>query len=240
MARIRSIKPEFWTSEQVVECSPTARLLFIGIWNFSDDNGIHPDSVKRLKMEIFPSDSIADHEIQAMVDELLKVGLLEHYKVENLGFLRVTGWSRHQKIDKPTYKHPLPIPPKFDDASEKARRPLPESSASPRVRNGMESNGKNMSGNPDAIQILEYLNEKAGRDYRPVKANLSLIDARLKEGATPDECRAVVDAKVMAWSSDVKMREYLRPKTLFSATNFAQYAGELGSEGSGVPAWEQV
>ena len=43
MARIRTIKPEFWTSEQVVDCSPTARLLFIGLWNFCDDGGVHPD-----------------------------------------------------------------------------------------------------------------------------------------------------------------------------------------------------
>ena len=29
MARIRSVKPEYWTSEQVMECSPTARLLLL-------------------------------------------------------------------------------------------------------------------------------------------------------------------------------------------------------------------
>ena len=43
MARIRSIKPEFWTAEQVMECSPMARLLFIGMWNFCDDGGNHHD-----------------------------------------------------------------------------------------------------------------------------------------------------------------------------------------------------
>jgi uncharacterized phage protein (TIGR02220 family) len=79
-----------------------------------------------------------------------------------------------------------------------------------------------------AIEILTYLNEKARRNYRPVKANISLISARLKEGATPDECRAVIDTKVKAWSTDTKMAQYLRPATLFSATNYAQYAGELG------------
>lgn len=91
-----------------------------------------------------------------------------------------------------------------------------------------------------AAQVLEYLNEKAERDYRPVKANISLITARLKEGATIDECRAVVDAKVEEWGTDAKMRGYLRPKTLFSSTNFAQYAGELGGSGAGIPAWERT
>ena len=31
MARIRSIKPEFWVSEQVAECSTSARLTFVGL-----------------------------------------------------------------------------------------------------------------------------------------------------------------------------------------------------------------
>jgi hypothetical protein len=49
MARIRTVKPEFWTSEQVMELSPLARLAFIGMWNFCDDAGVHTASAKRLK-----------------------------------------------------------------------------------------------------------------------------------------------------------------------------------------------
>ena len=48
MARIRSIKPQFWTSEQIADCSSNARLLFIGLWNFCDDCGVHPASPARL------------------------------------------------------------------------------------------------------------------------------------------------------------------------------------------------
>jgi hypothetical protein len=56
-SRMRTVKPEFWTSEQVVECSPNARLLFIGLWNFCDDSGIHPAATKRLKRDVFPADN---------------------------------------------------------------------------------------------------------------------------------------------------------------------------------------
>jgi len=91
----------------------------------------------------------------------------------------------------------------------------------------------------DAGEILNHLNERAQRNYRPVKANLSLIAGRLDEGATPDECRAVIDAKVIAWSNNPKMKSYLRPATLFNATKFAQYVGELvtAPEGGGAQ-WE--
>lgn len=101
-------------------------------------------------------------------------------------------------------------------------------------------NRQEQSFNVGAAQVLDYLNKKAGRTYKPVPANLKLIAARLKEGATADECRKVIDAKVAAWLNDSKMREYLRPATLFNAIKYAQYAGELGQQAaaSGGESWE--
>ena len=108
MARIRTIKPEFWTSEQVVECSPIARLLFVGMWNFCDDGGNHPASAKTIKMQIFPGDDIAASQIESYISELLSSGLLSEYTAEGRKYWHVTGW-KHQKIDKPSYKHPRPF-----------------------------------------------------------------------------------------------------------------------------------
>lgn len=94
-----------------------------------------------------------------------------------------------------------------------------------------EDKEKHMSGDPDvASEILVYLNEKAGRSYRPVDSNLKFIKARLAEGATSEECRAVIDAKVADWLDDSKMSEYLRPGTLFNAEKFAAYVGQLGTK----------
>jgi hypothetical protein len=108
MARIRSIKPEFWTSEQITECSPNARLMFIGLWNFCDDYGVHPASEKRLKMEVFPSDMLDSSDIRRMISELLANKLIEEYEVAESRYWRVTGWDRHQKIDCKTGLYPLP------------------------------------------------------------------------------------------------------------------------------------
>lgn len=79
--------------------------------------------------------------------------------------------------------------------------------------------------------ILDHLNEAASKAYRPVKANIDLIAARMKEGATIDDCRAVVDAKVAEWGRDPKMADYLRPGTLFTAKNFANYVGQISPAG---------
>lgn len=134
MARIRSIKPEFWTSEQVMNCSPMARLLFIGLWNFCDDAGNHVASAKTIKANVFPGDDIMSSSIQGLLDELSANGLIVYYSFENKDFLHVTGWH-HQKIDRPTYKHP---PYKPGDPAP-ARRAVDESS--PPEGSGVDKEG---------------------------------------------------------------------------------------------------
>lgn len=95
-----------------------------------------------------------------------------------------------------------------------------------------------LSGKPDrdeAKAILDYLNAKAGREYRAVESNLRLIDARLKSGVTVEQCKAIVDAKVSEWTGTDRDK-YLRPETLFGATKFEQYLGQLTQTAVVVPA----
>lgn len=108
MARARQIKPEFWTSEQIVNCCRDARLLFIGILNFSDDSGVHPAAYKTIKMEVFPADTILDEDIIKWVAELKENDLLVEYEVSGRKYWKVTGWERHQNIQHKYFKHPLP------------------------------------------------------------------------------------------------------------------------------------
>jgi len=128
MARIRSIKPEFWTSEQIAECSPNARLLFIGMWSFCDDYGVHPASCARLKMEVFPADTISSADIRRMIGELTANGLIEEYEVDGSRYWYVTGWDKHQKPDTKTGKYPRPD----GSVGQKIRRTSAENSANER------------------------------------------------------------------------------------------------------------
>ena len=80
-----------------------------------------------------------------------------------------------------------------------------------------------------AVEILFYLNIKASRAYRPTESNIRLIAGRLREGATLDDCKNVIDRKCSQWLADPKMSEFLRPATLFNATKFGQYQGEAES-----------
>jgi hypothetical protein len=149
MARNRMVKPEFCTSEQVVECSTSARLLFVLMWMFCDDAGIHPDSAKRLKMEVFPADDFTTEQVEAWVGELVATGLLERYTVEGQGFLRVTGWH-HQKIDRPNFRYPKPIDRQpVDDDSTSTRRGLVERSPLKRKEEKLSKEDSLVAPQPD-------------------------------------------------------------------------------------------
>jgi uncharacterized phage protein (TIGR02220 family) len=84
--------------------------------------------------------------------------------------------------------------------------------------------------NPNRVKarsILTWLNTKAGRNFPANETNLRMIEARLKDGAADWQMKAVISKRVDAWKGDPKMAPYLRPKTLFNATNFSSYVGEL-------------
>lgn len=92
--------------------------------------------------------------------------------------------------------------------------------------------GNVASGEADpAKQVLTYLNETADRSFQQVDSSLKFIRARLGDGATVEQCKAVIDAKVAEWANNESMSQYLRPETLFNTTKFASYVGLLGSKG---------
>ena len=117
MARIRTIKPEFWSSEQVMENRPLARLLFIGLWNFCDDGGNHPLAPRTIKALVFPGDDITTEAVSELLGELEGTGLTRRYAVDGKQYLHVSGW-KHQKIEKRTFKYPKPPQLVVDDKGD--------------------------------------------------------------------------------------------------------------------------
>lgn len=67
-------------------------------------------------------------------------------------------------------------------------------------------------------EIVDYLNQKAGTSYKhKTKATQSHINARLNEGFTVEDFKAVIDKKTAEWKGNEKMQMYLRPETLFGS-----------------------
>jgi uncharacterized phage protein (TIGR02220 family) len=64
--------------------------------------------------------------------------------------------------------------------------------------------------------VVSYLNEATGSSYRPgTGATQRHVRARLNEGFTVDDAKAVIDYKVAQWGRDEEMCQFLRPQTLF-------------------------
>lgn len=71
--------------------------------------------------------------------------------------------------------------------------------------------------------VLAKLSAVSGIQLRGAQAHVRLILARLREGITELELRAVVAYCGEEWKNDPKMQRYLRPETLFGPETIARY-----------------
>lgn len=112
------VKPEFFDSESLGACSIQARLAFIGLWVTGDDYGNQKAQASRLKMKIFPYDTMTDDEFIGFLCELEETGCIKGYIVDGERYINVPNFSTYQTVRKPS-KTSIPAPPK---SVEKQRR----------------------------------------------------------------------------------------------------------------------
>ncbi len=101
MARIRSIKPEFWQSVDLAKLSEHARLMAIALLNHSDDEGYFFANVALVRAACFPFDDDSTT-CRRSIDELSSVGYIE-VRIPSPGkeIGRVVKFLQHQRIDRP-------------------------------------------------------------------------------------------------------------------------------------------
>ena len=111
---IRSIKPEFWRSRDITALSWDARLVFIGLWSYVDDNGVGRFDLASIAGDLFvqdlcdnPRDTLA--RLSRALQQIISNGLAVVYEIESKDFIFITGWNKHQRIDRPN-KARLPLP----------------------------------------------------------------------------------------------------------------------------------
>jgi hypothetical protein len=145
MARIRSVKPEFWLDRKLARgVSRDARLLYIGLWNHADEHGrLHGDPAV-IKGQVFPYDSV---DIDALLAELVKLGRVVSYEVDGDPYLFLPKLAAHQRLEAqkvpsrlPAPPDPLPDPPKSAPRADKPapRAESPETIDALQVAGGME------------------------------------------------------------------------------------------------------
>ncbi|MGE0424610.1 MAG: hypothetical protein AB7O88_20290 [Reyranellaceae bacterium] len=131
MSRTRSISPDFWTCEAVIDCAPMTRLLFLGLQNFADDYGVQPLRPRTIRLQVFPGDDLDEARVRAMIEELAARRLVRCYEVEGVEYLAIVDWPLLQRVGKRARRrHPrdpaLPPEPMAEPAPAREAVPMAE------------------------------------------------------------------------------------------------------------------
>ena len=118
MARIRTIKPEFWEDEKLAKLPVHIRLLFIGTWNFADDNGTLLANPILMKSHIFPYEDIDISTISDWIDTLVENGMLIRTTYDGKDYLVIRKFLVHQKINRKSIRINIPLPSVLQVISE--------------------------------------------------------------------------------------------------------------------------
>jgi len=112
MARIRTVKPEFFQHEELGALPFEARLLAIGLMQLADGHGRLRWVPKLIEAHVFPWDEGID--LEALAQGLEGAGLIARYRSAQRQFAHFANWRKHQRIqgkevDAPS-RYPAPEP----------------------------------------------------------------------------------------------------------------------------------
>ncbi|MEU9410120.1 hypothetical protein AB0E08_31150 [Streptomyces sp. NPDC048281] len=104
MARIRTIKPEAFTSESLAEVTVEAERTFFGLLTQADDHGRHRDNAAIIAGLLWPlrAEHTSVH-VEDDLQQLANAGLVCRYTgCDGRRYVHIVTWSEHQRIDKPS------------------------------------------------------------------------------------------------------------------------------------------
>jgi len=103
MPRIRTIKPDAFTSESLSSVSVLARWMFAGLWTYFDDQGKGRADTRLIKAALFPlDDGTTTDNIECALTELIDAGCVHTFMSGGKSYLHAPEFLRHQRINRPT------------------------------------------------------------------------------------------------------------------------------------------
>ncbi len=163
MARIRSIKPEFFTSLTIADLSLSARLTFIGLWTYVDDNGVGPADPRLIRAAVWPLEEAPDilQRTREDLQSLQSARLIALYEASGRPLVAISHWEEHQKVShprKPRFLRPEELPQPSDLGSCNPPEglqsppeglPSPPETLRPEQGAGSREQGKGIEGNAE-------------------------------------------------------------------------------------------
>jgi len=166
MARIRTIKPEFFTSEDIVELTPLSRLFYVSLWCESDREGRLIWKPKTFKLRYFPGDNC---DIESMGKELIEAGLIEIYEINGKQYAEIPSFKSHQVINN---RESESILPEKYDAS-----PTRESGVKAEGKEGRKGKEGKGTSRVNEFSIPEWLDKSLWDDFLSNRKKLKAINS---------------------------------------------------------------
>lgn len=172
MPRIRTIKPEFWSSPSIKGMDPWARLLFIAMWNWADDYGRGRANVRELASFAFPwdDDPVAPDtkEIPRLLTEISSRCGVVFYEVSGRRYYAIPTWDEHQRTERRAVSR-LPAPDQQKQGGKEMptiATELPPHSEGSTVL-GSRNRGTGEQGNPPSGGARERTPARRTREVAP-------------------------------------------------------------------------
>lgn len=231
MPRIRSIKPDFFKSEDVSTLPMRARLTWIGLWTQCDDHGRYKDSVRLIKGDLWSLDDVSLRDIEDDLAALEAEQRIARYEVDGKRYLAIVNWHAHQAINRPSKpKHPAPPlamgsadpsdPNHCDECAKPGRSSIAESSpqAHGALTPGGEGKGKEGKGGDARADVSD--------EPPPPRCPRHLDDPK------PPNCGACADARKVRtrWDRDDAERRRAAPRCTKHRGQLADNCGPCRSE----------
>ena len=128
MARLRTLKPGFFTDDRLAEIHPLGRLLFQGLWCIADRAGRLEDRPRRIKAEVLPYD---DADVDGLLTELCNAGFIQRYAVGEARLIQVLSFAKHQNPHVREPESTIPAPDEHSTSPVPDTEPAPAQPCSP-------------------------------------------------------------------------------------------------------------
>lgn len=146
MSRIRTIKPGFFRSKSLSQCSLEARITFAGLWTEADDQGRGDATPRLLATALWPWDNPTDEEVDEWLHELADTGHIALYPYRDSQLFQVLRWTEHQAAAYRRGVSDLPPPPEMGTTPDRlhtsARPVVQESAIGVQESASLEGNGQ--------------------------------------------------------------------------------------------------
>jgi hypothetical protein len=182
MARIRSIKPDFFRHAELYDAERKAklplRIAFAGLWTAADREGRFKWEPRALKLDCLPFDDV---DFSKVLDALWEHGFIVKYVVDGVTYGCVPSWKSHQYVN--ARETPSKIPEPSEDCTC-----MHVHAPDGREGKGREGKGTDISTRDASVDAdfenfkKEYPKRGASNPWQPA---LQLFRKAVKDGTDP-------------------------------------------------------